>query len=139
MAVRKISVPKVPKSAYNPDRPISGLLKAQIAMLEEANLSHDPTMAVRSRGPQTEGQAARYIQQLHSTLREHLDKKEVEQKELPSTERRAIGPRTASTADGGKKFAATAGPSAAARQRALADVKTPASRARKPARKRRSR
>jgi hypothetical protein len=145
MAIRKISVPKVPKSSYDPDRPISGLLKAQIAMLEEANLSHDPTMVVRDRAPKTEGQAARYIHELHSTLREHLKKKAADQNALsPTALRAALGPRSTSTPDGSKRWPATAGPSAAARQRGPVVTKQPKAKkpktvARKQARKRKTR
>jgi hypothetical protein len=41
MAIRRIPVPSTPRSSYDPSRPISGLLWAQIAMLEEAVLAHD--------------------------------------------------------------------------------------------------
>jgi hypothetical protein len=120
MAIRKITVPKTPRSAYNPDRPVSGLLKAQIAMLEQANLSHDPATPVKgSRGPKTEGQAARYIQQLHSALHDHLRTSAAVRNALPPTAlRAALAPRSSSTPDGSKKWPATAGPSTTARQRA---------------------
>jgi hypothetical protein len=135
--IRTIKVPKVPRSAYNPERPASELLKAQIAMLEQANLSFDPGTAVRARAPQTEGQAARYIQQLHAALRGHLRKRTEQQNELSPTElRAALAPRSSSTADGSKRWAATAGPSVRLRESRKA---APGTAARPRSRKRRTR
>ena len=118
MAIRKITVPKTPKSAYDPGRPMSGLLKAQIAMLESANLSHDVTMAVKARPPKTEGEAARYIQKLHAALHDHLKRTANDRAAFsPAESRAALAPRSTSTSDGGKRWPAIAGPSAAARRR----------------------
>jgi hypothetical protein len=62
-----IKVPKTPKSAYNPRRPASDLLKAQVEHLEAAsNLPGDA--ARRRRRPRTEGEAAKYIEELTRTL-----------------------------------------------------------------------
>jgi hypothetical protein len=117
MAIRKITVLKTPKSAYDPGRPASGLLKAQIAMLEAANLSHDATATVRARPPQTEGEAARYIQKLHAELKDRL-KRTISDRAAMSPEklRAALAPRSTSTSDGGKRWPAIAGPSAAGRR-----------------------
>jgi hypothetical protein len=118
MAIRKITVPKTPKSSYNPNRPVSGLLKAQIAMLEAANLSHDATAVVRARPPKTEGEAARYIRKLHTELHDRLKRTETEREALtPAETRAASAPRSTSTYEGAKRWPATAGPSVAARQR----------------------
>jgi len=118
MAIRKITVPKTPKSAYDPGRPASGLLKAQIAMLEAANLSHDVTTVVRKTPPKTEGEAARYIQKLHASLRDHLQRAATARAAYsPAESRAAQAPRSTSTNDGGKRWPAIAGPSAEARRR----------------------
>lgn len=58
-----IKVPKVPDDAYNPDRPVSGLLKIQIEHLHEA----EKRLPTRHRSEiyinaiKTEGEAAEYI------------------------------------------------------------------------------
>jgi hypothetical protein len=128
MAVRKIKVPKTPKSAYNPERPISGLLRAQIAMLEEANLSFEPALSLKDRKPATEGQASRYIQYLHAKLRGHLKKKAEDQSALSPRElRAALAPRSSALPDGSKRWAATIGPSVDLRER-----KPPSTRSAKP-------
>jgi hypothetical protein len=139
MAIRKITVPKTPKSAYNPDRPASGLLKAQIAMLEAANLSYDAKAAARTRRPKTEGEAARYIQKLHASLHSHLKRTANDRAALtPAESRAALAPRSTSMSDGSKRWPATAGPSvtaqrseAASEARRPAAVRTPAKRKRK--------
>lgn len=59
-----IKVPKVPKSAYNPDRPASALLQAHIAHLEHA-VGLPISKPKRRR---TEGEAARYIGELTQPL-----------------------------------------------------------------------
>jgi hypothetical protein len=118
MAVRKIKVLKAPKSAYNPERPISGLLKAQIAMLEEANLSFEPALRLKDRKPATEGQASRYVQYLHARLHGYLKKKAEDQSALSPRELRAAqAPRSSALPDGSKQWAATAGPSVDVRER----------------------
>lgn len=57
---QSIRVPKVPRSAFDPDRPASSLLKSQVRVLQEAVLS-----AIH-----TEREAARQIALLTATLRE---------------------------------------------------------------------
>jgi hypothetical protein len=141
MAIRKITVPKTPKSAYDPGRPASGLLKAQIAMLESANLSHDLTTVVRAKPPKTEGEAARYIQKLHAALHEQLKRTANDRAALsPAESRAALAPRSTSTSDGGKRWPAIAGPSAVARRRgAQSDTGRPKAVVRTPAKKRKKR
>ncbi len=59
-----IKVPKTPASAFNPDRPASSLLRAQILHLEHA-------VGVPESPPNkrwTEGTAARYIAELTAEL-----------------------------------------------------------------------
>ncbi len=64
-----IKVPKTPKRAFNPDRPPSGLLRAQVEHLEAA--AQRVQGALRHRKVRTEGQAALYIQQLTAQLYPH--------------------------------------------------------------------
>src|SRR5436190_5247336 len=114
MAIRKITVPKTPKSSYDPGRPVSGLLKAQIAMLEAANLSYDPRTALRARRPKTEGEAAQYIRTLHAELHVHLKRTATDRAALTPAESRAeLAPRSTSTSEGQKRWPAIAGPSVA--------------------------
>lgn len=116
MTIRKIPVPKTPRSAYNPGRPVSGLLSAQVKMLELAVLSHDAASSLRKAHPRTEGEAARYVQTLHETLRGHLKKSEAERAQRSPDHARSVRTsRSTSTRDGAKQYPATAGPSVAAR------------------------
>ena len=65
--MKVIKVPKTPMSAYNPGRPASDLLKAQLAHLEAA--SGIPPGDRRSRRAlRSEGQVASYIGQLTRAL-----------------------------------------------------------------------
>ena len=64
--VKSITIPKTPKSAYNPKRKISSLLKAHIANLEavtQRKFGVKPSMK-----PRTEGQASAYIAELTRQL-----------------------------------------------------------------------
>ncbi len=65
-----IPVPKPPKSAYDPDRPMSSLLQSQIEHLREAE-SKLP-LRYRSeryiRAIKTEGEAARYIREVTEAI-----------------------------------------------------------------------
>ena len=71
-----ITVPKPPKSAYNPDRPATSLLKAHVEHMREAESklpikyrSDFYTKAVR-----TEGEAAEYIRDVTEAIHEaHAD------------------------------------------------------------------
>jgi hypothetical protein len=68
--VKIISIPKTPKSAYNPKRKVSQLLKAHISNLEAVTRkSPQPTPVKR---PKTESQASAYIaamtRQLHPSV-----------------------------------------------------------------------
>src|SRR4030095_7548614 len=62
MAVIKISVPKTPKSAFNKDRPASGLLIAQLEHLETAAGNY-PSKAKKRKKQLTEGQVGARIAQ----------------------------------------------------------------------------
>jgi hypothetical protein len=61
--MKVIKIPKTPKSAFNPSRPASTLLKAQVEQLEAATGIHAGDTRERRR-PRTEGEAAKYIEQL---------------------------------------------------------------------------
>jgi hypothetical protein len=66
-----IPVPKPPKSAYDPDRPMSSLLKSQIEHLREAEsklpLRYRTELYVKA--VRTEGEAARYIREVTEAIR----------------------------------------------------------------------
>jgi hypothetical protein len=65
-----VHVPKPPKSAYDPTRPVSALLKAQIEYLHEA----ERRLPLRYRSEiyvnaiKTEGEAARYIREVTEAI-----------------------------------------------------------------------
>lgn len=90
-----IQVPKTPKSAYNPNRLISGLLRSQIEMLESATASYesDPS-ATKAKRPTTEGAAAKYIQELHGRLKGHLEKQARDAAEADAVDGVLAGVRT---------------------------------------------
>jgi hypothetical protein len=64
--MKLITVPKTPKSAYNPKRKVSSLLKAHIANLEA--VAHKRPGATYAKRPKTEGQASAYIADLTRQL-----------------------------------------------------------------------
>jgi hypothetical protein len=65
-----IKVPKTPKSAFNPDRPASSLIQAQIEHLEAAaGVKRRAAASARSRrAPIKEGDAAAYIARLTTQI-----------------------------------------------------------------------
>jgi len=67
-----IRVPKPPKSAYDPDRPVSSLLKSQIDHLREAEsklpLRYRSELYVKA--VRTEGEAAEYIREVTEAIHE---------------------------------------------------------------------
>ena len=71
MAVTKIIVPKTPKSAFNKNRPASGLLLAQLEHLETASGGDYSAPKKKSKKPLTEGQVAARIYELTKTLHPH--------------------------------------------------------------------
>ena len=85
-----IKVPKTPRSAFNPDRPASSLLRAQIMHLEHA-------VGVREspRGKKwTEGAAARYIAELTARLTGQPVPVSAQKKSTPSKSKKPKKPRT---------------------------------------------
>ena len=65
-----IPVPKPPKSAMNPDRPVSTLLKNQMLHLQEAEFRLPVKMQtnIYINGIKTEGEAADYIRRVTEAL-----------------------------------------------------------------------
>jgi len=61
-----IPVPKPPKNAYDPDRPVGSLLKSQVDHMREAEsklpLRYRSQIETYVKAVRTEGEAARYIQ-----------------------------------------------------------------------------
>jgi hypothetical protein len=71
-----IQVPKPPKSAWDPDRPLSSLLKSQVEHLYEAErkLPHKYKSQIYINAIKTEGEAAAYIQRVTDAIhRAHED------------------------------------------------------------------
>jgi hypothetical protein len=64
--MKLIRIPKTPRSAYDPKRKVSSLLKAQIANLEAVTYKRQGV--TRASRPKTEGQASAYIADLTRQL-----------------------------------------------------------------------
>jgi ArsR family metal-binding transcriptional regulator len=67
-----IRVPLPAKNSFNPDRPVSGLLKAQILHLQdtEKRLPLDLRSNIYINAIKTEGEAAEYIRQVTEAIHE---------------------------------------------------------------------
>lgn len=67
-----IRVPVPAKNSFNPDRPVSGLLKAQILHLQDAEkrLPLDLRSNIYINAIETEGEAAEYIRQVTEAVHE---------------------------------------------------------------------
>jgi hypothetical protein len=65
--VKSIKIPRTPKSAYDPTRKVSNLLRAHIANLEAVTVRRTPAMPTRK--PRTERQASAYIAELTAQLK----------------------------------------------------------------------
>jgi hypothetical protein len=71
-----IHVPRPPKSAYDPNRPVSSLLKSQIEHLHEAErkLPARYHSEIYINAVKTEGEAARYIREVTEAIHQaHAD------------------------------------------------------------------
>jgi hypothetical protein len=71
-----IRVPVPAKNSFNPDRPVSGLLKAQILHLQDAEkrLPLDLRSNIYINAIKTEGEATEYIRQVTEAIHEaHVD------------------------------------------------------------------
>jgi len=68
-----ISVPKPPKNAYDPDRPMGSLLKSQVDHMREAEsklpLRYRNEIETYVKAVRTEGEAARYIHAVTRAIR----------------------------------------------------------------------
>ena len=75
-----IQVPKPPRSAWDPNRPVSTLLKSQIEHLYEAEkrLPHRYRSEIYINAIRTEGEAAEYIQKVTAAI--HRAHREAEAK-----------------------------------------------------------
>ena len=96
-----IQVPKPPKSAWDPDRPISTLLKSQVEHMYEAEmkLPHQYKSQIYINAIKTEGAAAEYIQKVTAAIHKaHEDAMTPRTKAAP-TRRAANGPRSARAAN----------------------------------------
>ena len=65
-----IQVPKPPKSAWNPDRPLPTLVKSQVEQLYDAEkrLPHKYKSQIYINAIQTEGEAAEYIRKVTAAI-----------------------------------------------------------------------
>lgn len=68
--MKMIDVPAVEKEAYNPDRPISGLIQMQLVHLSMAEQTLPPRQrtGINIATLHSEGQAAQYIQKVTALL-----------------------------------------------------------------------
>lgn len=94
-----IHVPK-PKNAYNPDRPVGSLLKAQVEHLREAEsklpLRYRHEIDTYIKAIKTEGEAATYIRKVTEAIHDaHADAERG--RRTPKRKKRVIG--TAAVAD----------------------------------------
>jgi hypothetical protein len=92
-----IHVPKPAKDAYNPNRPVSSLLKSQIDHLKEAEnklpLRYRSELYIKA--VKTEGEAARYIRDVTEAI--HLAHEDAERARRAPRRKRVI--EIAATAD----------------------------------------
>jgi hypothetical protein len=78
MPPRVIPVPKTPKASYNPERPASGLLRAQVTHLREALRWHaaevQALLAMNPNVLRTERDVSDYCQKVSRALHPHAAK-----------------------------------------------------------------
>ena len=101
-----ISVPKPPKSAYNPDRPVTSLLKSHVEHMREAEskLPLKFRSEFYAKAVRTEREAAEYIRDVTEAI--HEAHGEAEKRRRVRTKKRRF--EIAAAADnGGKKAAVT--------------------------------
>jgi hypothetical protein len=88
-----VRVPKPPKSAYDPNRPMSSLLRSQIDHLQEAEAKLPLRYCSRlyAKAIKTEGEAARYIREVTEGIqRAHEDAASARTPRKAPTRRRVI-------------------------------------------------
>lgn len=80
MPPRVVPVPKTPKESYNPDRPASSLLRAQILHLREALKWHvaelQAALEINPRRLQTESEVSEYTKKVSRILHPHVAKRQ---------------------------------------------------------------
>jgi len=90
-----IHVPR-PKNAYNPDRPVGSLLKAQVEHLREAEsklpLRYRHEIDIYIKAIKTEGEAATYIRKVTEAIRDahadaELSRRTAKTKRVPARKR----------------------------------------------------
>jgi hypothetical protein len=87
-----IHVPRPPKNAFDPNRPISALLKAQIEYLHDA----ERRLPLRYRSEiyinavKTEGEAAKYIREVTEAIRDAHAEAAAARVRVPSRRKRVI-------------------------------------------------
>jgi hypothetical protein len=85
-----IHVPRPPKSSYDPNRPVSALLKAQIDYLHHAarRLPLRYRSEIYVNAIKTEGEAARYIREMTQAIHDaHADAAAARVKAVPKRKR----------------------------------------------------
>jgi hypothetical protein len=79
MPPRVVLVPKTPKESYNPDRPASSLLRAQILHLYQALQWHvaeiQAVLAINPRRLRTEREVSDYAEKVSRILHPHVAKR----------------------------------------------------------------
>jgi hypothetical protein len=111
--MRMIDVPAVEKEAYNPDRPISGLIQMQLIHLSTAEQTLLPKQrtGINISTLHSEGQAAEYIQKVTAMLhRAGKAKKKTTKKKSAGKSNKAVkSSKTSKLEKAGKKPAAKSG------------------------------
>src|ERR1051326_2194568 len=104
--MKMIDVPKVEKKAYDPNRPISGLVQMQLVPLSAAEQTLPPKQrtGVNIATLHTEGQAAEYIGKVTPLLHRAARAKNTTKKKKKSTGKatKTMKKRTAKKASRGK-------------------------------------
>jgi len=104
-----IHVPRPPKSAYNPDRPITSLLKSQVEHLYEAEkklpLRYHTEIYVNA--IKTEGEAARYVREVTEAI--HAAHEDAERGRLAPKRKRGLEIAAVADEHAGRKRAASRG------------------------------
>jgi hypothetical protein len=106
--MKMIDVPKVEKEAYNPDRPISGLIQMQLIHLSTAEQMLPPNIrrtGVNIATLHTEGQAAEYIQKVTAMLHRAGKAKKKKTTKKNATKPRKTAKKSAAKSGKGRKSA----------------------------------
>jgi hypothetical protein len=106
--MRMIDVPAVEKEAYNPDRPISGLIQMQLIHLSTAEQMLPPNIrrtGINIATLHTEGQAAEYIQKVTALLHRAGKAKKTRTTKKSSSKPRKTAKKPAAKSGKGRKAA----------------------------------